>query len=244
VRSAAAVLDDCRRRPDCTPATIARARAPGKPCLDRQRCRRRTGSSVSLVQVGSPLESGVSPGPAQISLSLRLSPQSGSFHPSQKPTFLLESWSGRSPHARAHIASVSRRAPRHLGRAQPPPPPAHLLRTVSAPRTDLVRHARYGAAAAFKLAPGQHRCRTAPSTAPQSFAGNSIGEGGEKKNGKLNHSELQAAIRRRGGSSARGGHRVHTGLARGGRGLCARVHLCAGRSSAGAFPRASCLPSS
>jgi len=34
--------------------------------------------------------------------------QSGSFHPSQKSTFLLESRSGRSPHARA---SVPRRAP-------------------------------------------------------------------------------------------------------------------------------------
>ena len=34
-------------------------------------------------------------------------------------------------------------APGTLVGAQPPPPPAHLQRAVSAPRTDLVRHARY-----------------------------------------------------------------------------------------------------
>ena len=42
--------------------------------------------------------------------------------------------------ARTQRLCLKARAPGTLVRAQPPPPPAHLLRTVSAPRTDLVRH--------------------------------------------------------------------------------------------------------
>ena len=49
-----------------------------------------------------------------------------------------------SRHERTRIDSVpSARAPGTLVRAQPPLPPAHLQRAVSATRTDLVRHALY-----------------------------------------------------------------------------------------------------
>ena len=69
---------------------------------------------------------------------------SGSFHPAEInfPPGKLE----RAVVARARTQRLcfKARAPGTLVGAQPPPPPAHLLRAVSAPRTDLVRHARYG----------------------------------------------------------------------------------------------------
>ena len=55
--------------------------------------------------------------------------------------------------ARAQRLCLKARAPGTLVRAQPPPPPAHLLRAVSAPRTDLVRHARYSIDAGLRRRP-------------------------------------------------------------------------------------------
>ena len=52
-----------------------------------------------------------------------------------------------------HLLCFKARAPGTLVRAQPPPPPAHLQRAVSASRKDLVRHGVRGTGAAL----AQHR---------------------------------------------------------------------------------------
>ena len=60
---------------------------------------------------------------------------------------------GRRTRARAQRLCFKTRAPGTFVGEQPPPSPAHLLRTVSAPRTDLVRHARYSIDAGLRRHP-------------------------------------------------------------------------------------------
>ena len=103
-RAQMARLAQAERRLRSPPIGEARGRGPPRPAAAAARALSRRSPPASSA---NSLFDNFSFAP----MMWKSNTQSGSFHPSQKSTFLEESWSGRSSHARAHSASVSRRAP-------------------------------------------------------------------------------------------------------------------------------------